>query len=38
MVGVFDDAVAEVVAAGIPESQVVNTSLEGLFRFLGLEK
>lgn len=38
MVGVFDDAVAEVIAAGIPESQVVNTSLGGLFRFLGLGK
>jgi putative hydrolase len=38
MVGVFDNALAEVIAAGIPESQVVNTSLEGLFRFLGLEK
>ena len=38
MVGIFDDAVAEVVAAGIPARQVVNTSLAELFRFLGLEK
>jgi putative hydrolase len=38
MVGVFDDAVETVIAAGIPASRVVNASLEVLLRFLGLEK
>ncbi|MCM2359458.1 MAG: phosphatase [Geobacteraceae bacterium] len=38
MVGVFDDAVAAVTAAGIPATQVVNASLERLLRFLGLEE
>ena len=38
MVGVFDDAVAAVTAAGIPARQVVNASLAGLLRFLGLEE
>ncbi len=38
MVGVFDDALAAVTAAGIPESQVVNASLERLLNFLRLEK
>lgn len=37
MVGVFDDAVATVVAAGVKPEQVINTSLEGLLKFLGLE-
>ncbi len=37
MVGVFDDAVAVVEAAGITAAQVINSSLEGLLRFLGLE-
>lgn len=37
MVGVFDDAVAAVEAAGIPASQVVNSSLEQLLRFLGMD-
>ena len=37
MVGVFDDAVAVVDEAGIPEAQVMNSSLQGLLRFLGLD-
>ncbi len=37
MVGVFDDAVAVVEEAAIPEMQVVNSSLERLFDFLGLD-
>jgi putative hydrolase len=38
MVGVFDDAVETVTAAGIPAIRVVNSSLEGLLQFLGLEE
>lgn len=38
MVGVFDDAVAVVEKAGIPATQVMNSSREGLLRFLGLEE
>ena len=37
MVGVFDDAVAVVEQAGVTEDQVVNSSLERLLAFLGLE-
>jgi putative hydrolase len=37
MVGVFDDAVAAVEAAGVLETQVINSSMEGLLAFLGLE-
>ena len=37
MVGVFDDAVAVIEEAGIPEAQVINSSLERLLRFLGLD-
>ena len=37
MVGVFDDAVAVVEEAGIPEAQVMNSSLEHLLQFLGLD-
>jgi putative hydrolase len=37
MVGVFDDAVAALEQAGIPASQVVNSSLDGLLRFLDLK-
>ena len=36
MVGVLDDAVATVVAAGIPSSQVINADMQGLLQFLGL--
>ena len=36
MVGVVDDAVATVVAAGIPSSQVINADMQGLLQFLGL--
>jgi len=38
MVGVFDDAIEAVIAAGIPATQVVNASREGLLSFLGLEE
>jgi len=38
MVGVFDDAVAAVVQAGVAEAQVINSSLERLLAFLGLEE
>lgn len=37
MVGVFDDAVAVVEDAGITETQVINSSLERLLQFLGLD-
>jgi putative hydrolase len=37
MVGVFDDAVAVIEAAGITAAQVINSSLDGLLAFLGLE-
>lgn len=37
MVGVFDDAVAVVEEAGIPEAQVINSSMERLLAFLGLD-
>lgn len=37
MVGVFDDAVAAVEQAGVAETQVINSSLERLLDFLGLE-
>ena len=37
MVGVFDDALSVVEQAGIPETQVVNSSMERLLAFLGLE-
>jgi len=37
MVGVFDDAVAVVEEAGIPASQVMNSSKEGLLQFLELD-
>ena len=35
-VGVFDDAIALLTAAGVAEEQVVNTSLDRLLAFLGL--
>lgn len=38
MVGVFDDAVAVVEKAGIPATQVMNSSQAGLLRFLGLKE
>ena len=37
MVGVFDDAVAVVEEAGIPEGQVINSSMDRLLAFLGLD-
>lgn len=36
MVGMVEDAVATVVAAGIPASQVINADMHGLLQFLGL--
>ncbi len=37
MVGVFDDAVTVIEEAGITEAQVINSDLERLLRFLGLD-
>jgi putative hydrolase len=37
MVGEFADAVAAIEQAGVTEEQVINTSLERLLRFLGLD-
>ena len=37
MVGVFDDAVAVVEQAGVAEDQVINSSMERLLAFLGLD-